>query len=273
MLSEGTGAGMLVARRPEPRSPPADALRAMTLDPHATTPRSEPILVVDDDHTLLDVVSRYLTHAGLRARVAASGEAALDAAAEQPPALVILDLGLPDMDGLAVMHHIRDRHGVPVIVLTARGQESERILGLRLGADDYVAKPFNPHELVARVEGILRRTGPAQERQHEPLDFGELRIDPQTRRVSVRGQEVRLTTREYELLVFLARHPGQVFSREQLLDIVWQYSFYGGTTTVTVHIRRVRAKLGDTTGAARLIETVRGVGYRFQPPAASDLSR
>jgi len=164
------------------------------------------------------------------------------------------------------MRHLRDRHGVPVILLTARGRESERILGLRLGADDYVPKPFNPHELVARVEGILRRTGPAPQRQ-DLIEFEELRIDPQARRVSVRGEDVRLTMREYELLVFLARHPGQVYTREQLLDIVWQYSFYGDTSTVTVHIQRVRAKLGDNTGAALLIETVRGIGYRFRRPA------
>ena len=234
-------------------------------DLHAVTHPNEPILVVDDDRALLDVVSRYLVRAGLITRVAATGEAALDAAAEHPPALVILDLALPDMDGLDVMRHLRDRHGVPVILLTARGRESERILGLRLGADDYLAKPFNPHELVARVEGILRRTGPAPERQ-EVLDFGELRIDPQARQVRVGGEDVRLTMREYELLVFLARHPGQVYTREQLLDIVWQYSFYGDTSTVTVHIRRVRAKLGDNTGAALLIETVRGIGYRFRRP-------
>ncbi len=219
--------------------------------------------MVDDDQALRDVVSRYLARAGHRPRVAASGREGLGAAESDPPAIAIVDLVLPDMDGLEVMRHLRDRHRVPVILLTAKGREEERILGLRLGADDYVSKPFHPDELVARVDGILRRTGPAPSADHA-LEFGELRIDPAARRVTLAGAEVKLARREYELLLFLARHPRQVFTREQLLDIVWQYSFYGDTTTVTVHVRRLRAKLGDK-GAGRLVETVRGIGYRFEP--------
>jgi len=231
-------------------------------EPQPTGDRSS-ILVVDDDRMLVEVVSRYLARSGHRPRGALNGREALGRAAEDPPALVILDLGLPDIDGLEVMRQLRDRHGVPVIVLSAKGREDERVLGLRLGADDYVPKPFHPEELMARVDGILRRTGSWAERDRG-LRFGDLHIDPRVRRVSVAGTDVALARREYELLLFLARHPGRAFTREQLLETVWQYSFYGDTSTVTVHVRRLRAKLGENTAAGRLIKTVRGVGYRFQ---------
>ena len=157
----------------------------------------------------------------------------------------------------------QDRERIAVILLTAKGEESDRVIGLG-GADDYVVKPFSPAELVARVDAVLRRidTSPAQE---EPLSFGDLRIEPASRRVFVRGEEATLTQREFDLLLFLARHPGQVFSRNQLMDAVWQYSFYSDTSTVTVHIRRLRAKIEEDPAAPRFIQTVWGVGYRFQP--------
>jgi two-component system, OmpR family, response regulator ResD len=151
-----------------------------------------------------------------------------------------------------------------VILLTAKGEESDRVIGLRLGADDYVVKPFSPAELVARVDAVLRRTETAPE-HHAPIELDDMTIDPAARRVVVRGEEVQLTQREFDVLLFLARHPGQVFSRNQLMDAVWQYSFYSDTSTVTVHIRRLRAKIEADPASPRHIQTVWGVGYRFQP--------
>jgi two-component system response regulator ResD len=226
------------------------------------------VLVVDDEPTIAEVVSRYLERAGYRARIASDGAAAIEAAAAQRPDLVVLDLMLPRIDGLEVMRRLREtdphppRDRIAVILLTAKGEESDRVIGLRLGADDYVVKPFSPAELVARVDAVLRRvdTIPAHE---PPLEFDELTIDPAARRVIAGGQEATLTQREFELLLFLARHPGQVFSRNQLMDLVWQYAFYTDTSTVTVHIRRLRAKIEADPAQPRHIETVWGVGYRF----------
>ena len=224
------------------------------------------VLVVDDEPTIAEVVSRYLERAGYETHSAADGNEAIDAAATHRPDLVVLDLMLPGIDGLEVMRRLRehDRGRTPVILLTAKGEESDRVIGLRLGADDYVVKPFSPAELVARVDAVLRRVDSAPE--HEaPIEFDDMTIDPAARRVVVRGEEVQLTQREFYVLLFLARHPGQVFSRNQLMDAVWQYSFYSDTSTVTVHIRRLRAKIEADPAAPRHIQTVWGVGYRFQP--------
>ena len=224
------------------------------------------VLVVDDEPTIAEVVSRYLERAGYRTRIAADGVQAIEAAARQRPDLVVLDLMLPRIDGLEVMRRLReqDHDRIAVILLTAKGEESDRVIGLRLGADDYVVKPFSPAELVARVDAVLRRvdTAPSQE---PPIEVGELRIEPAARRVFVGDEEVQLTQREFDVLVFLARHPGQVFSRNQLMDAVWQYSFYTDTSTVTVHVRRLRAKIEADPAQPRHIQTVWGVGYRFQP--------
>jgi DNA-binding response OmpR family regulator len=224
------------------------------------------VLVVDDEPTIAEVVARYLDRAGYHTRVAADGVEALEAAARQRPDLVVLDLMLPRIDGLEVMRRLReqDRERIAVILLTAKGEESDRVIGLRLGAHDYVVKPFSPAELVARVDAVLRRvdTSPNQE---APVELEDLTIDPAARRVIVRGDEAQLTQREFDLLLFLARHPGQVFSRNQLMDAVWQYSFYTDTSTVTVHIRRLRAKIESDPEQPRRIQTVWGVGYRFQP--------
>jgi DNA-binding response OmpR family regulator len=224
------------------------------------------VLVVDDEPTIAEVVARYLDRAGYRTRVAADGVQAIEAAARQRPDLVVLDLMLPGIDGLEVMRRLReqDRERIAVILLTAKGEESDRVIGLRLGADDYVVKPFSPAELVARVDAVLRRidTSPTHETAIELVDMS---IDPASRRVFVRGEEVQLTQREFDVLLFLARHPGQVFSRNQLMDAVWQYSFYTDTSTVTVHIRRLRAKIERDPGEPQHIQTVWGVGYRFQP--------
>jgi two-component system response regulator ResD len=224
------------------------------------------VLVVDDEPTIAEVVARYLERAGYRTRVAADGVQAIESAAVQRPDLVVLDLMLPGLDGLEVMRRLRERDPdrIAVILLTAKGEEADRVIGLRLGADDYVVKPFSPAELVARVDAVLRRvdTSPAHE---QPLVLSDMTIDPAARRVTVRGEEVALTQREFDVLLFLARHPGQVFSRNQLMDAVWQYSFYTDTSTVTVHIRRLRSKIESDPAQPRHIQTVWGVGYRFQP--------
>jgi two-component system response regulator ResD len=224
------------------------------------------ILVVDDEPTIGEVVVRYLQRAGYETRLAADGRAALAAAFEQRPDLVVLDVMLPGIDGLEIMRRIReqDRDRTAVILLTAKGEESDRVVGLRLGADDYVVKPFSPAELVARVDAVLRRLDTAPELE-PPLEFDGLRIDPAARRVHVDGHEAMLTQREFDLLLFLARHPGQAFRRSQLMDQVWQYSFYSDTSTVTVHIRRLRGKIEPDPAVPRFIQTVWGVGYRFCP--------
>jgi DNA-binding response OmpR family regulator len=227
---------------------------------------SPKVLVVDDEPAIGDVVCRYLRRAGYQTAVAATGRDALRQAESGAPDLVVLDLMLPDIDGLEVMRRLRRDHHKrsAIILLTARGEESDRIVGLRLGADDYVVKPFSPAELVARVDAVLRRMEPVLERQ-PPLVIDGLEIDPPGRRVTLDGEPVELTLREFELLLFLARHPGQAFTRDQLMDNVWQYSFYGDTSTVTVHIRRLRAKLERDPARPRFIQTVWGVGYRFSP--------
>ena len=224
------------------------------------------ILVVDDEPTIGEVVSRYLARAGYATRVAGDGPAAVAAALEHRPDLIVLDLMLPRFDGLEVMRRVREqgRRGTAIILLTAKGEESDRIIGLRLGADDYVVKPFSPGELVARVDAVLRRLATTPEPE-PPLELDGVTIDPTARRVLVRGEEAALTQREFDLLLFLARHPGQAFTRAQLMDRVWQYSFYSDTSTVTVHIRRLRAKIEPDPARPRHIETVWGVGYRFCP--------
>lgn len=224
------------------------------------------VLVVDDEPTITEVVARYLERAGYRTRVAADGPRAIEMATSQRPDLVLLDLMLPGLDGLEVMRRLRelDRDRIAVILLTAKGDESDRVIGLRLGADDYVVKPFSPAELVARVDAVLRRmdTSPGHE---APIELDDMTIDPSSRQVFISGEEVQLTQREFDVLLFLARHPGQVFSRNQLMDAVWQYSFYTDTSTVTVHVRRLRAKIEPDPARPRHIQTVWGVGYRFQP--------
>jgi DNA-binding response OmpR family regulator len=220
--------------------------------------------VVDDEPTITDVVSRYLERAGYSTRVAGDGADALRIAGESRPDLVVLDLMLPGMDGLEVMRRLREHERVSVILLTAKGEHTDRIIGLRLGADDYVVKPFSPAELVARVDAVLRRVDNSPQLE-EPIAFDDLELDPVARRVTVRGQEAQLTAREYDLLLHFVRHPGQVFSRDQLMDTVWQYSFYTDTSTVTVHVRRLRAKIEEDPSNPRWLQTVWGVGYRFQP--------
>jgi len=226
------------------------------------------VLVVDDEPTIVEVVARYLERAGYETLAAADGPEALREAELRDPDLVVLDVMLPGIDGIEVMRRLHERDGrpVPVILLTARGEESDRLVGLRRGADDYVVKPFSPAELVARVDAVLRRVSPpGEDEAPEPIEVGTLRIDPAMRTVTLDGVELALTQREFDLLAYLAAHPGRVFSRDQLMEAVWDYPFFTDTSTVTVHVRRLRAKLGDDPSEPRFIETVWGVGYRLKP--------
>jgi two-component system, OmpR family, response regulator ResD len=224
----------------------------------------ETVLVVDDEPTLREVVVRYLERAGYHALEAGDGDQAETVLRNHTPDLVILDLMLPGTDGLELCRRIRADSALPVIMLTARGEEADRIVGLELGADDYVTKPFSPRELVARVRTVLRRTqGPAELRDR--IQHGDLMLDSETRDVRKAGRLVPLTAREFDLLWFLASHPRRVFSREHLMSRVWGYEPAYDTGTVTVHIRRLRAKIEADAARPRHIETVWGVGYRFSP--------
>jgi DNA-binding response OmpR family regulator len=227
----------------------------------------ELVLVVDDEPTVREVVSRYLELSGFRVTVAADGHAALQLAlSTQPtPDLVVLDLMLPGIDGLEVCRRLRAAAPVPIVMLTARGHEADRIVGLELGADDYVVKPFSPRELVARVRSVLRRTRGDPAAPQGRVHAGDVIVDPATREVQVAGRPVALTAREFELLLFLVRHPRQVFTRGQLLQQVWEYTWLGDTSTVTVHARRLREKVEDNPSDPQRIQTVYGVGYRFVP--------
>jgi two-component system, OmpR family, response regulator ResD len=225
------------------------------------------VLVVEDEPTIVEVVGHYLERAGYEALGAADGLEALRVAEQARPDLVVLDVMLPRLDGIEVMRRLHERPGkpVPVILLTARGEESDRLIGLRRGADDYVVKPFSPKELVARVDAVLRRASPAVEEAPAAIEVGPLRVDLAMRTVMLDGEELSLTQREFDLLAYLAAHPGQVFSRDQLMEAVWEDPSFTDTSTVTVHVRRLRAKLGDGPSAPRFIETVWGVGYRLRP--------
>ena len=221
------------------------------------------ILVVDDEPNIREVVGRYLRREGYVVVPAADGEEALRLYRRERPGLVVLDLMLPKVSGIEVCRRIQAEGRVPLIMLTARGEEGDRILGLGLGADDYMVKPFSPRELVARVGAVLRRTDEAQEANGIVLDFDGLQIDPNTREVTVRDEPVTLTAREFDLLYHLASHPRRVFTRDQLMEAVWGYTFAAETSTVTVHMRRLREKIEPDSANPHYLQTVWGVGYRF----------
>jgi DNA-binding response OmpR family regulator len=228
-----------------------------------STPAPRRVLVVDDDDVIRSLVRDGLEREGFEVCIADDGESALRELAEDAPDLVILDVNLPASGGFDVLSSIRESSGVPVILLTGRVDEIDRVLGLELGADDYVTKPFSPRELASRVRAILRRVGPDARRS---LDFGELRIDTLAREVQVRGEPVTLTAREYDLLAFLAQSPRQVFSHRELLAAVWQSSpEWQDPATVTEYVRRVRAKIEADRNQPRWIRTVRAAGYAFNP--------
>jgi two-component system, OmpR family, response regulator ResD len=223
------------------------------------------VLVVDDEPIVREVLARYLERAGFLVDTAEDGGRAIDVYEEHPPDLVVLDLMLPRIDGLEVFRWIRERDSTPVIMLTAKGDETERIAGLEVGADDYVAKPFSPRELTARVQAVLRRAAPLEGAEQGSIVHGELQIDPRSREVRLAGHPVTLTPKEFDLLHFFAASPGTVFSRIELLEELWDFAFDGDPSTVTVHIRRLREKIEDDPSDPRRLVTVWGVGYRFDP--------
>ena len=223
------------------------------------------VLVVDDEPMVRDVVTRYLERDGHRVLTAEDGDAARGLIERERLSLVLLDVMLPgETDGLALCRWIRASSELPVILLTARVEEADRIVGLELGADDYVTKPFSPRELVARVKTVLRRSGPTAPAV-ERLEAGYLVLDAAAREVHKHGAEIRLTAKEFDLLWFLASHPRRVFSRDQIMSRVWGYDQGLYTGTVTVHVRRLREKVEDDPSEPRHVETVWGVGYRFAP--------
>ena len=217
------------------------------------------ILLVEDEDTIAEPLADGLRREGFDVERAATGAAALDA---PPSDLVLLDLRLPDTDGLDVCRRLRERSDVPIIVVTARGEEADRVVGLELGADDYVVKPFGVRELIARIRAVTRRTG-GRPSAVGPLRVGELEVDERARRAMLAGRELALTPKEFDLLAALARDPGAAVSRRRLLEEVWQTSWYGSAKTIDVHVAALRRKLGDPG----LIETVRGIGFRLRPDA------
>ena len=223
------------------------------------------VLVVEDDPIVRDVVIRYLKQDGYRAVEARDGTDGLRRFEEFAPDLVVLDIMLPGMDGLSLCRAIRQRATTPIVMLTGRGEEADRIVGLELGADDYITKPFSPRELVARVRAVLRR-GPIKTAPNgEKLIFDDLEIDPVSREVRHRGSTIRLTAREFDILFLLARHPRQVFTRDQIMDRIWGFTSPTDTGTITVHTRRIREKIEDDPSRPGHLQTVWGVGYRFVP--------
>jgi len=223
------------------------------------------VLVVDDEPMIREVLARYLEKEGFDVEVAEDGEQALAAFASTSPDLVLLDLMLPRIDGLEVFRRMRERSPTAVIMLTAKGEETDRVVGLELGADDYVTKPFSPREVVARVRAVLRRATPPATDPHRVVVVGDLEIDGPRRELRRAGTPVRLTRKEFDLLFLLASNAGRAFSRSELLDDVWDFAWDGDTATVTVHVRRLREKIEDDPSKPRHLVTVWGVGYRFDP--------
>jgi DNA-binding response OmpR family regulator len=223
------------------------------------------ILVVEDESSIASFVALYLKNAGYSVRTAASGSEALNQVAHEMPSLIVLDLMLPDIDGIEVTKRIRQTSDVPILMLTARDEDVDKIIGLEVGADDYLTKPFNPRELVARVKSILRRATPdRRELESETIEHGDLHVDAGRREVRVGEEEIQLAPKEFDLLWELLDHKGLVLTRDQLLERVWGYTFAGDTRTVDVHVRQLRRKLGE----ASPIVTVWGVGYKVGPERA-----
>ncbi len=225
----------------------------------------ERVLVVEDEPMVAEVVERYLRRDGYTVSVVHDGDKAMDAFERFQPDLIVLDLMLPGLDGAEICRRVRARSQTSIIMLTARGEETDKIVGLGMGADDYVTKPFSPRELAARVKAVLRRAKNNVEADGDHLRFGDLRINGRTRKVEDHRGPIELTAREFDLLFHLASHPEQVFSREQLLDAVWDLEFPGDASTVTVSIRRLRSKVETDPSRPRHLKTVWGVGYKFEP--------
>lgn len=239
--------------------------------------KQQTILVVDDEATIREVVRRYLELEGFKVNEAKTGDEALTILKKQRPDLLILDVMLPGLDGFAITRSLRNSAeyanlsvdgDIPIIILTARTNEVDRIAGFEVGADDYVVKPFSPRELVVRVKAVLRRSLPPVSTVESPVIFEDLFLDPRSRVVTVKEVSVTLTAKEFDLLWFLVRHPQQVFTRAQLLDHVWGFEFYGDESTITVHVRRLREKIETDPAHPVYIQTVWGVGYKFEIPEA-----
>jgi two-component system response regulator ResD len=225
---------------------------------------TRPILIVDDEDHIRELVAHYLTREGYAVEHAATGPLALEAFAKVQPSLVVLDIMLPGMSGTEVCREIRKTSMVPILMLTARDDIVDKVVGFELGADDYLTKPFEPKELVVRVKALHRRAQASAEQPSGVLVFGTLRVDPERREVRVGSESVELRPKEFDLLLALARHPGQVFTREQLLNNVWGYDFEGFSRTVDVHVQHVRDKLQAAGGGTGWVNTVWGVGYKFE---------
>jgi DNA-binding response OmpR family regulator len=222
-------------------------------------------LIIEDEPSIGEVVELYLRRGGFEVRAARDGDAGLKLLGQRLPDLLILDVMLPGVDGFSILRWLRARSNLPVIFITARREEIDRIAGLELGADDYVVKPFSPQELVSRVRAVLRRTQRDEESPEKPLVYGDLSIDPGMRLVTLAGREIALTAREFDLLWLLARRPRQVFTRQQLLERVWGSAEYIDPGTVTVHLRRLREKIERDASHPEKLVTVWGVGYKFEP--------
>src|SRR5712691_9531343 len=232
------------------------------------SPNTQTVLVVEDEGSIASFVSLYLKNAGYAVRTASTGSQALDQVASEMPALIVLDLMLPDIDGIEVCRRIRKTSDVPILMLTARDDDIDKIVGLEVGADDYLTKPFNPRELVARIKSTLRRATQTQKSGRPPeavMEHGAIKIDAGRREVTVSGDQVQLAPKECDLLWELLDHRGLVQTRDQLLERVWGYTFAGDTRTVDVHVRQLRRKLGE----ASPIVTVWGVGYKVGPTPAA----
>ena len=230
------------------------------------------ILVVEDEMKIARLVRDYLVDAGFEVIVAGDGGAAVSAAHGQKPDLIVLDLGLPGRDGLDVTRDLRRTSAVPIVMLTARGDESDRIVGLELGADDYVVKPFSASEVISRIRAVLRRSAPRDGAgaEEKPIRIGELELDPAARVARLGGEPLDLSRKEFDLLAELMRNAGRVVKREDLMAKVWDVNWFGSTKTLDVHIGWLRRKLGDEAGRSRYIETVRGVGFRFAAPEVEE---
>jgi DNA-binding response OmpR family regulator len=236
--------------------------------------KQQTIFIVDDENTIREVVRRYLELEGFAVIEAETGPQAMDILEDQRPDLILLDIMLPGLDGFTITRSLRNSPDysdlnvdgdIPIIMLTSRGDESDRIAGFELGVDDYVVKPFSPRELVARVKAVLKRSvAVTQPEDEKPITFKNLHIDPRRHLITIDDKPITLTVKEFDLLWLLARHPQQVFTREQLLNKVWGYEFYGGESTVTVHIRRLREKIEVDASNPNYIQTVWGIGYKFE---------
>jgi two-component system response regulator RegX3 len=234
------------------------------------TPRRRRILLVEDEESITRPLSDALRREGFDAEIAGTAEEALDKGRRLAPDLVLLDLMLPDGSGFDVCRELRKSSDVPIVMLTARGDEADRIVGLEMGADDYVVKPFSAREVVARIRAVLRRAGAAREGSDGPLEVGEVRLDPERRSVELGGEAVELSRKEFELLQRLMRDAGGVVTREQLIEDVWDMNWFGSTKTLDVHVSSLRKKLGDDPSEPRYLHTIRGVGFRFSSPAEAE---